>query len=167
MIETLLILALVALAICGLQAAVTITTSVVTTMTSAGDSGSGLGITGSRVDTADDGIMANIDVPAATSNKQITMAFSPTTLKHITILSNKNVTIYVNAASGGSPDQIIAIKANVPFTWSSQSGEPYPFIDSGDGTSLTVANLYITNALTGSPANDAVVKFRGCKDITP
>lgn len=86
----------------------------------------------------------SIAVPIA-ANTEFILGFSHTTLQFLTLLSDQDVTIYVNATSGGSPIRNIPLKAGVIFIWKADGYSAVPF-------SADVTSFWITNA-SAAPAS--------------
>lgn len=84
------------------------------------------------------GLNLSFPVPIA-PNTDFPIAFSHTTLQFIALLSDQDITIYVNAASGGSPIRNIPLKKGVMFIWKNDGYSAVPF-------SADVTAFYITNA---------------------
>jgi len=117
----------------------------------------GAGI-GSYVTCSTDGndvLSSTIPVPITTTNLEKEIVFDPADLAQIIITTTADVTMYTNAASGGSPDETITLKAGYPFVWIKNSGITIPL-----GTPIT--SLFFTNA---SGVNAAVVRIRGVQNL--
>lgn len=82
-------------------------------------------------------------IPDATTNQEILVAIDISLLKLIVIKSDQNITIKTN--SSGSPDDTLAIVANVPYVWSETDYNALLL-------TVDVAKFFITNA-TASDAN--------------
>ena len=106
--------------------------------------------------TADGEINADVALTASQANKQVDVAIDVSDLKSLLISSDVNCTVYTNAASGGSPDQTIAITADKPLIWNQYSGLENPL-------DTDVTALYITNGAAAA----GTVKIRALLDVTP
>lgn len=94
------------------------------------------------------------DIPDATTNKEVDVAFALAKLKAIYLYASQDVTVKTN--STGSPDDTISLVAEKPLVWYTGGSFANPF-------TADVTKLYITNA-SGS---DATVRLRALVDVTP
>ena len=106
--------------------------------------------------TADGADTRTIPVPIS-SEVAISIVTDVSQLKSFFMTSDKNVTVYQNAASGGSPAKTIVLLANQPWEWNNLSGLTNPF-GSTDTTGLWVKNFSATDA--------AVLKIKQLVDAT-
>lgn len=162
MISYTAIFALVAIAIFAaiwLWASMTVTTSWSITET-----GEGTGVGGSNAQsyTGNDIISATITVAHSTTNQENDLTFNTGSnkLQSIVIISDKDLSMYTNHASGSSPDDTIALKAGIAFEWHRNSGITCPIA----GSTGAVSKLFFTNAGSTS-ADDATVKIRGIQNV--
>ena len=107
--------------------------------------------------TADGQASYSGSVVTATTNQEVSMAFTTTNVVAIYLYSSTDLTVKSN--SSGSPDDTITLDGGVPLVWIKDSGITCPFA----GSSGAITKLYITNA-SGSTAT---VEFRVLKDVTP
>lgn len=84
----------------------------------------------------------------------VNMAFKVANVKSVVITSDQDITLETN--SGASPGNTIAIKANVPYIWNTDSYDTSKF-------TVDVTAFYFTNA----GANPANVEGRVLYDPTP
>lgn len=103
----------------------------------------------------------NISDTVSTSgtNVEYGVPFTITNLKCIYISSTRDMTLYVNAASTGSPTDTITLTANRPFVWQESTGIEVPFV----GTAGVVTKFFFTNGAIGS----STLEIRILKDGTP
>ncbi|HEY1603854.1 MAG TPA: hypothetical protein VGG64_29905 [Pirellulales bacterium] len=96
--------------------------------------------------TGDNGDEFDLAVADGTTNHQAVLAFAVATLVSIWLTTDQDLTIKTN--SSGSPTNTIALKANVPYHWAT---------DSYQSNLLTadVTSLFITNG-SGEDANFSV-----------
>ena len=87
--------------------------------------------------TGQNSVEINDSVPASTTNKQYTFAFTKTKLQSIVMYcTGVNLTLKTN--SSGTPQDTITLTAGTPFVWLINSGITDPF--AGDVTALFVTN---------------------------
>lgn len=146
-----LVVALIVFAI--FRMASTMTTTITWLMAEANE-GAGIGTSITHSGTGNNLVIATISVPTSTTNQENAVAFDAEKLDSIIITTTADVTMYTNAASGGSPDDTITLKAGKPFVWFKDNGITRPI----DGNSGAITSLFFTN---GSSANAAVVRIRG------
>lgn len=110
----------------------------------------------SQQETVTADLETNLDVAVADGQtaKQINIAIDISALKLLYIGSDKDVTIETNNSS--TPDDTIAIKANIPLLWTPDCGFDCPLTED-------VAALYLANA-SGA---EAAFKVRTLQDATP
>lgn len=101
---------------------------------------------------------ANFDetVADSVSNQLVSVGIDVSTVQSLFLLSDKDVAIYVNAASTGSPDATINLVAGIPVYWNDDMENTNPL------GSTDVDSLYITNASGAS----ATVKMRCLYDAS-
>lgn len=116
-------------------------------------SAGGLTLSKTVSQTADAEDNRSVSVPAATTDKLIDFAMTIARLKMIYILADQDMTLETN--SGSSPGNTITLKANIPFWWSSTSGESNPFTSN-------ITALYATHA----GATDGTLEIRALYDST-
>lgn len=132
-------------------------TTTVSWVISESSEGVGIGASITHTGTGNDAISATITVPISTTNQENLIAFDATKIQSIIITTTADVTMYTNAASTGSPDDTIILKAGKPFVWFYDCGITRPI----DGASGEISKLFFTNA---SSSNAAVVRIRGVQD---
>lgn len=120
--------------------------------------GAGIGSYAACTTEGNDIISATIDVPISTTNLEKPIVFDMADVDQLIIVTTADVTMYTNAASTGSPDDTITLKAGYPFVWFRDSGIPVPI----DGNSGAVSSLFFTNA---SAENAAEIKIRGIQSL--
>lgn len=103
--------------------------------------------------TADGEDNREISVPDAQTDMLVAFTLDISQLKHITIISDKAITIETN--SGSAPDDTIVLVANEPLIWTNVSKLANPF-------SADITALYFTNASGAT----ATVKIRCLVDVT-
>lgn len=121
--------------------------------------GAGITTTSSVTLTGDSNISTTPALLASTANQQVNCNFTVSRLKSLLLLSDITCTVYVNAASTGSPTDTITLTANKPWFWYDGSGITCPIA----GTAGVVSNLYVTVA--GAVAG--TLKIRATVDATP
>jgi hypothetical protein len=117
-------------------------------------------VTGTLTQTFDGEDNRSVAMTASEANKRVSVAFTTTNLKSIFIQNTlAAMTLYTNAASGGSPNDTISIPLGVPFIWQASSGIACPFV----GNAGAVTDFYFTS----STAVASTVEIRIGKDATP
>lgn len=111
-------------------------------------------IASSKTYTGSSDISISESVANGQTNKQINVAIDVTAVKSFYLLSDRNVTLETN--DGSSPDDTIALIANVPYVWTTDSYDSFLL-----GTDVTA--VFITNS-SGSTAN---IEMRILQDATP
>lgn len=101
--------------------------------------GSTIFVTASNAYTNNNEINIDEVITDSTSNHQIDVAIDLTDVKSMVLSCDKDVTVYTNDASGGSPDDTIALAAGVPIVWTIGNVESIPL-------SVDLTALYVTNA---------------------
>lgn len=88
------------------------------------------------------------------TNKEITTNIDVSAVKSFYVVSDQNVTFETN--DGSSPEDTIALKANVPYVWTTDSYDAFLL-----GADVTA--IFITNS-SGSTAN---IEMTVIQDVTP
>lgn len=105
-------------------------------------SSAGGGVTGTWTDIGNTEVVPSVPIPAGSTNFATNIAFNGANLQAIELLSDQNLTLYVNAPSGGSPFTTINLKAGIPYTWSNSAGQI------ANPLNVNVTQIYAT----GTPA---------------
>lgn len=79
-------------------------------------------------------------VTASTTNKKFQAHVDVSQIQAMLLKSDKDVELYTNAASTGTPTDHISLKAGVPVIWTKDNLEDCPF------TADITADVYVTNA---------------------
>lgn len=103
---------------------------------------------------AEDARSVALTLPA--TDVEVVLGIEYAGLKGLYILSTIAATINTNDVAGGSPDDTIAVAANVAYCWTHQDGSANPL-------SADVTKLYITTVGTGT----ATMEIRVLQDATP
>ena len=111
--------------------------------------------------TDEQSISLDVTLTASQANKQYNLNFVGARVKAYVIQFDAAATIYVNAASTGSPALTIACVAGVPVIFHSLQGSGSNLFESP--TPLTVTNFFITNGVAVANAG----KIRVLYDPTP
>jgi len=98
----------------------------------------------------------SVAVPVASPNTEISFSIRAAGLKMLMVRSDKPVTLYANAASGGSPDFNIPVAAGAGFLWTSADGTANP-------VTADVTKFYATATGSGT----ATVTISTLQDVTP
>ena len=103
------------------------------------------------------GVEMNIEesIAGSSTDVQVNCPIDVSALKSIYMVADKDLTIQTN--DGGSPDNTIALKANVPFVWDASSGY-FPNV-----LTVDVVALFVTNGT----ADAAALQIRTLSDPTP
>jgi hypothetical protein len=80
----------------------------------------------------------NVTVNAAATNQLVPISYVAANVKGVYVRSDQDVTVKVD--STGSPEQTVALKANVPYVW--YTGDPSPLLFATDCST----GWYVTNA---------------------
>ena len=94
-------------------------------------------------------------IPDASINLEVTFAADVSAMKGLYIQSDQDLTIETN--SGSTPTDTLALKANTPVVWSSNSVHSNPL------TADVTANIFVTN----SSGSAAALEIRKLEDPTP
>lgn len=88
-------------------------------------------------------------IPGGSSNMQLTFSFTKAKLKSFFITCDRPIDVYTNDASGGSPQEHIALTAGQELLWSANDAPflPNPFAGN-------VTTLYVTLAAGASATLD-------------
>ncbi len=78
--------------------------------------------------------------------------------KSFFMMADQDITIYTNAASGGAPDDTIALKAGIPYKYHTDNYDAFKLAT--DVTSIFVIN-------NSAPATATVLEIRAVVDPTP
>ena len=124
-----------------------------TTLTWSGTGGATFG--GSLSDTADAEDNRNVTISSSVE-VEVDLAISATRLKHLFMLSDGALTIRTNQGTTGTPQDVIALTANSPSSYSASSGTTGPF--AGDVTAFFV---------TTTGAGPTLLRVRVLQDSTP
>lgn len=116
-------------------------------------------LSGPVVVMADQGQVVSTSIVANTANKQLDIAWAQAKLQSLYILASQNCTLYINAPSGGSPTDTIALTAGIPYVWLAGSGVKYPIT----GTSGAVTSAYVTTPAT--PTTPCDFELRAAIDL--
>ena len=113
-------------------------------------------VTSQKTYSAESNVTLEVAVPDSTTDKEVVVAIDVSQLVSIVMVSDQDLTIETN--DGDTPDDTIALAANVPYVW---NADQYGYAD----TKLTVdvTALYLTNA------SGAAATFRAeiLQDPTP
>lgn len=99
-------------------------------------------------------------IPNDTENQPLNLDWGTDKLQALFISVSRDCTLYVNAASTGSPTDTISLKADVPFSWIKDSGMPEPFV----GTAGAVTELYVT-VPDDAELGDCDIEVRAAVDL--
>lgn len=117
-----------------------------------------VGISGTppvQMSTIADGLkVAMVNVPAATTDQPVAIAFDKDNIKSVLITTTKDVTLKTNSPS--SPANTHLVKANGPVIWTEDMSAANPF------AAADVTALFLTNA---SPTDEAVVYITILEDV--
>lgn len=113
---------------------------------------------GREIITADAELRIDLPVAHSTTDLSASVPIDVSAVKSLYIKSDKDVQIETNG-SGGSADDTLQLKANVPLIWTPNSGFACPL-------TVDVVTMLVTNS--GSTADDdATVRIRVLIDPTP
>jgi|GEM_PF-6997385 len=88
-------------------------------------------------------------ITATTTNQAVSYAIAHSSLQEFFVVTDQNLTMYVNAPGTGSPILTVTLEAGVPYIWLAASGVPNPF-------SADITGLWFTNS--GSTAANLNVR---------
>ncbi len=80
----------------------------------------------------------SVALVAATPNQEHDIEINSANIQMLWIQATVACTLYTNAASGGSPDDTIALTPNVPVHFSAGTGQTNPFV------AAAVTKVYVT-----------------------
>lgn len=98
----------------------------------------------------------SVPVAIASPNTEVLMTIGATECVLFFVQTDKALTLYANAASGGAPDFNIAVAANTGYLWCSADGTTSPI-------TADVTKWYITATGSGT----ATVTISAMQDSTP
>lgn len=115
--------------------------------TANGGSNTYSGIQAGALTTVTDIQVIERSIAAGLTNQTHTINITQSKLQTLFIYSDKSITIYTNATSGGAPAHTLTFVPNSPLAWTRTQPNANPF------ASTDVTTFYITNADTANAAN--------------
>lgn len=94
--------------------------------------------------TGNDEVNEGDSITASTSNKHFVAYVDVSQIQCMLLKSDKDIEVYTNAASTGSPTDHISLKAGIPVIWTKDNLDDCPF------TADITLGVYVTN--TGASA---------------